>query len=519
MRALRTTRAIAPAVLSALLVQACKVGPNFQPPHEPVPDHYSGAPGGAGSVGATGAGGSSTAPRLSGAQEPASFWWHEFHDAELDKLVDQATAGNLNLKVAYLRIVEARIQVQSARAQGLPSLNASASYNREQFGLAGILKSKGIGNSGPTSSAEAQQLIGALEQPVNLYQLGFDASWEIDLFGKVRRQVEAAGAQSAGAIESRNDMLISLEAEVAQTYLQLRAAQVSKAVTLELIAAQREIADLTQNRHEHGLAGEPDVDSARAQLTSLEAELPAYEQTISSCRHALAVLTGQDPEALDAQYDAPGQLPAIPQSIPVGVPSTLARRRPDIRNAETALHAATAQIGISVASLYPDVSLAGTLGLRNLGTRYLFDWSSHFYTFGPTVSVPIFHGGALVANVRLSRAQAAEAALSYRQTVLGALQEVEDGLSNLTQDAARVAALKDTVGADQRSVEVQLDAYRHGVITYITVLTVQLQAAQAREQLVQAESTESTDLVKLYKALGGGWEDAPKVVSSADPQQ
>jgi len=158
------------------------------------------------------------------------------------------------------------------------------------------------------------------------------------------------------------------------------------------------------------------------------------------------------------------------------------------------------------------------LGLRNLGTRYLFDWSSHFYTFGPTVSVPIFHGGALVANVRLSRAQAAEAALNYRQTVLGALQEVEDGLSNLTQDAARVAALKDTVGADQRSVEVQLDAYRHGVITYITVLTVQLQAAQAREQLVQAESTESTDLVKLYKALGGGWEDAPTVVSSADPQ-
>ena len=312
-----------------------------------------------------GAGDSSTAPRLSATQEPASFWWREFRDAELDKLVDQATEGNLNLKVAYLRIVEARIQVQSARAQGLPSLNASASYNREQLGLAGILKSKGIGNSGPTSSAEAQQLIGALEQPVNLYQLGFDASWEIDLFGKVRRQVEAADAQSAGAIESRNDMLISLEAEVAQTYLQLRAAQVSKSVTLELIAAQREIADLTQNRHEHGLAGEPDVDSARAQLTSLEAELPAYEQTISSCKHALAVLTGQDPEALDAQFEEPGQLPAIPQSIPVGVPSTLARRRPDIRNAETALHAATAQIGISVASLYPDVSLAGSLGLRN----------------------------------------------------------------------------------------------------------------------------------------------------------
>jgi multidrug efflux system outer membrane protein len=477
---MRAARTIAAAGLAALMVQACKVGPNYQPPHEPVPEQYSGtAPATRGS------------PQLSSDQEPASFWWREFHDAELDKLIDQATAGNLNLKAAYLRIVEARIQVQSARAQGLPGLNASASYSREQFGLAGILKSEGIGNSGPTASPTAQALIGSLEQPVNLYQLGFDASWEIDLFGKVRRQVEAANAQSAGAVESRNDLLISLEAEVAHTYLQLRAAQVSRQVTLELIAAQRDIAELTQNRHEHGLAGEPDVDSARAELTSLESQLPSYEQMIASSRHALAVLTGQTPEALDTEFGATGALPPIPANVPVGVPATLARRRPDIRNAETALHAATAEIGVSVASLFPDISLAGTYGLRNLGTRYLFNWQSHFYTF--------------------------EAALSYRQTVLGALQEVEDGLSNLTQDAARVASLQDTVGADQRAVEVQLDAYRHGVISYITVLTVQLQAAQARQQLVEAQATESTDLVKLYKALGGGWEGAPRVASSADP--
>jgi NodT family efflux transporter outer membrane factor (OMF) lipoprotein len=515
---MRAARAIAAAVLATALLQACKVGPNYRAPHEPVPDHYAGTAAPPPPQGAAPQGGDAAkAPRFSDTEEPGSFWWREFHDPELDRLIERATAGNLNLKVAYLRIVEARIQVQSARAQGLPTLNASAAYTREQLGLAGILKSQGIGNSGPTSSATTQQLITALEQPVNLYQIGFDASWEIDLFGKVRRQVEAANAQSAGAIESRNDLLISLEAEVAQTYLQLRAAQVSKQVTLELIDAQREIADLTQNLSEHGLAGEPDVDAARAQRASLESQLPAYEQTIASAKHALAVLTGQEPEAFEAEFGSTGALPPIPQNVPVGVPSTLARRRPDIRNAETALHAATAEIGVSVASMFPDLSLAGTLGLRNLGTRYLFDWQSHFYTFGPSVSVPIFEGGALVANVRLSRAQAAEAALSYRQTVLGALQEVEDGLSNLVQDAARVASLKETVGADQRAVDVQLDAYRHGVISYITVLTVQLQAAQAREQLVEAEATESTDLVKLYKALGGGWEEAPKVVSSTDP--
>jgi NodT family efflux transporter outer membrane factor (OMF) lipoprotein len=486
-------------IVIAAILPACTVGPNFKPPKEPVPDQYAGVK----------AEPPPPAPQPSNDSAAPSFWWREFHDPELDDLVDKARRGNLDLKGAYLRIVEARIQVQAARAQGLPSLGASAKYTREQFGLAGILKSKGLDTgTGPASSPEAQGLISALEKPVNLYQLGFDASWEIDLFGKVRRSVEAANAQSVAAVESRNDLLVSLEAEVAQTYLQLRASQTLKQIALDEIAAQRDITDLTQNRHEHGLAGEPDVDAARAQLASLQAQLPPYEQTIAASRHALAVLIGQTPESLDDGFGDHGELPALPANVPVGVPSVLARRRPDIRNSEAALHAATAQIGVSVAGLFPDVSLAGTYGLRNLGTRYLFDWSSHFYTFGPSVSLPIFQGGALIASVRLSKAQAAEAALSYRKTVLGALQEVEDGLTALDDDARRIAALEQTVGADQRAVDVQLDAYGHGVISYITVLTLQLQTIQARQQLAEAMLTQSTDLVKLYKALGGGWEDA-----------
>jgi NodT family efflux transporter outer membrane factor (OMF) lipoprotein len=486
-------------ILLAVILPACKVGPNFKPPQEPVPDQYAGVK----------AQLAQPAPQPSSDAAPPSFWWREFHDPELDGLVDEARRGNLDLKGAYLRIVEARVQVLAARAQGLPSLDASASYTREQLGLAGILKSQGADTAGgPASSPAAQQLISSFEKPVNIYQLGFDASWEIDLFGKVRRSVEAANAQSVAAVESRNDLLVSLEAEVAQTYFQLRASQTLRQIALDEIAAQREVAELTQNRHEHGLAGEPDVDAARAQLASLQAQLPPYEQTIAASRHALGVLLGQTPESLDTRFGDHGDLPALPASVPVGVPSVLARRRPDIRNSEAVLHAATAEIGVSIAGLFPDVSLAGSYGLRNLGTRYLFDWSSHFYSFGPTVSLPIFQGGALIASVRLSRAQAAEAALSYRKTVLGALQEIEDGLSALDEDAQRIAALKQTVGADQRAVEVQLDAYGHGVISYITVLTLQLQTIQARQQLAEALLTQSTDLVKLYKALGGGWEDA-----------
>jgi len=492
---MRIARSLAACFVVGTL-SACKVGPNFTPPHPTLPDEYAG-------VNAADGG---PAPVASKASPPASFWWQQFHDPALDRLEEHAAAGNLDLQAAFLRIVEAREQVQSARAQGLPSLNASASYSREQLGLAGIIKSQHINQGAAGSSTEAG-LIAALESPVNLYQLGFDASWELDLFGKVRRSVEAADARSTGALESRNDLLVSLEAEVAQDYFQLRAAQMLRTIIDEQIAAQREVFDLTQNRQQHGLAGEADVDSAHAQLFTLQSELPPYEQSMATSRHALAVLTGLTPEAMDADFGDSGDLPALPAAIPVGVPSTLARRRPDIRASEAELHAATAQIGVSVASLFPDISLTGTLGLRNLSPGYLFNWDSKFYTFGPAVSIPIFHGGALVSNVRLSRAEAAEAALNYRKTVLQALQEVEDGLTGLHQDAARTASLRDTVTADQRALEVDLDAYRHGLLNYIAVLTVQIQTVQARQQLAQALLTQNTDLVKLYKALGGGWED------------
>jgi outer membrane protein, multidrug efflux system len=502
MRTVRIAAGCAAACAMACAIVACKVGPNFTPPQSPVPEEYAAVKNPAGA-----AGHDANVPVPSAAAAPISFWWRQFHDPALDRLEERAAAGNLDLKAAFLRIVEAREQVQSARAEGLPALNASASYTREQLGLAGIIKSQHIDVA--AGSPATAGLISSLETPVNLYQLGFDASWELDLFGKVRRSIETADARSTGAVESRNDLLVSLEAEVAQDYFQLRAGQMLRAVTAAQITAQREVFDLTQERQRHGLGGEADVESARAQLSTLQSELPAYEQSIATSRHALAVLTGSIPESMDADFDDSGDLPAPPTEIPVGIPSTLARRRPDIRESEAALHAATAQVGVSVASLFPDVSLVGTFGLRNLSPGYLFDWDSKFYTFGPTISVPIFHGGALVSNVRLSRALAAEAALNYRKSVLTALQEVEDGLTALQQDAARANSLREAITADQRALDIDLDAYRHGLVTYITVLTVQIQLIQARQQLAQASLTQNSDLVKLYKALGGGWEDMP----------
>jgi multidrug efflux system outer membrane protein len=492
--------------LLALSFSACKVGPNFVPPKEPTPEAYAEA-------------GPNLAaranPQTASAEMPDSNWWHQFKDERLNSLEGEAVAENLGLKSSYLRIVAARVQVQAARAQGLPNLAASASYTREQLGLAGIVKSKGL--AAGSAPPEVQNLISSLEKPVNLYQLGFDASWELDLFGRVRRSVEAADAQSQEAVEAKNDLLVSLEAEVAQAYFQLRAGQVLLRLDDSLIADQRVVVELTASRQQHGLGSDADVQTARAQLASLEAQLPQYELMIASSRHALAVLCGKAPEAFDDEFGSSGELPQLPETVPVGIPSTLARRRPDIRNAEAALHAATAQIGVTVAALFPRVSLSGTLGLRNTDTRYLFDWASKFYTAGPAVSVPIFEGGALVANVRLSRTEAAAAALNYRSTVLTALQEVEDGLASLREDARRSSALNDSVLANQRALDVNFDAYRKGLVTYVTVLTLQLQTVQARQQLAQAQLTQSIDLVKLYKALGGGWEDSTDQARAGEP--
>jgi NodT family efflux transporter outer membrane factor (OMF) lipoprotein len=491
----RLRRTLATLAISTCLASCAVLGPNFTSPDSKLPQSYSDStvdynPG--------------RAPTPVVGQEPDWHWWQQFHDDELDRLEQRAVAGNLDLQVALLRIVSARSQVQVARAQGLPSLSGTASANREQLGLAGILKSKG--NSNLTGSSQASSLISGLEQPVNLFQLGFDASWELDLFGKVARSVESSKAQSDQEIESRNDALVSLEAEVAQTYFQLRAAQMLRDITLQQLSDQREIVSLTSNRFLSGLGNQPQVESSQAQLSSEEAQLPQYDQTIVTSSHALAVLTGQLPSALDAELQPSGVLPNLPPLVNIGIPSDLARRRPDIREAEAALHSSTAEIGVAVASLYPDITLSGTYGLRNTSTKYLFNWASKFYTFGPSVSLPIFEGGKLTANVTIARADAAADAITYRKTVLSALQEVEDSLVTLHDDGLRVGSLREAVASNQNSANLALNSYRTGLSTYIDVLTQENQLIQSQVQLDQAFLAESTDVVKLYKALGGGWQ-------------
>lgn len=500
------------SIIISTTLGACAVGPDFSPPDAKAPEKWSDTervlnppddmrvP-------------HASMPSVSNpSSDPDPHWWRQFHDVTLDSLIDRAVAGNLDLQGAVLRIVAARQQVVSAGAQGLPQIGASAKETREDLGIKGLLQSAGVydrvGALG-TSADTARQALDTLSGPVTIWQDGFDASWELDLFGRVRRSVESANAQTQAEIENRNDALVSLEAEVAQTYARLRGAQLLKQITLAEIDDEQKILDLTREQARVGLTSQTDVQSATAQLGSLQAQLPQFDAQIVQSLNALALLTGNPPGTLDAELGGAnaGVVPPVPPDVPVGLPSTLARRRPDIRRAEAQLHAATAEVGVSVAQLYPDVSLTGQIGTRATSARYLTHWSSLFWSIGPSISLPIFEGGALRANVRIAKAQAQQAGLQYRQTVLVALRDVDNALVVYRTEQDRREALQRTVEANRMNLNLATDSYRKGITSFITVLDAERQLAQTRQQLAQSTVDVTTDLVALYKALGGGWED------------
>ena len=480
------------ALTLTLLLSACSVGPDYQAPINQIDGGYHGMKAG-----------EASSPL---AASPRPNWWKSFNDPQLDSLIDRAIGGNLSLQQSVLRIAGAREQLSQARGGWFPAVNAKAGMTRQQLGVKGELESNGVYDRLGDVDPQVRSALDGLSRPVNIYQGSFDAAWELDMWGKVRRQVEMAGAQQQELIENRNDALVSLEAEVARVYLQLRGAQaVSQTLQTQIDVAAQTL-ELTQSQQRNGLAPQLDVENARAQLSSLRAQLPQYQAQAQQAMNGLAVLIGKPPGALDAELSASKAMPKLPAAVPVGVPSELARRRPDIRQAEASLHAATANIGVSVAQLFPSVSLTGELGVRNTHANYLDNWSSHFYSFGPSVSIPIFQGGRLVSSVKLARAQQASAALGYRQTVLTALQDVENALVSYRTDQQQVAGLDETVDALQNAFDLANDSYRQGISSFIEVLDAQRQLAQAKQQAEQARVQSSVDLVALYKALGGGWE-------------
>ena len=465
---------LAPAALAAplVLLASCAVGPDYQPPPTTMPAAWANA-----------APISATQPSIT---TPSSAdlaqWWKVFGDAQLDSLIQRAVAANLDVKLAEARIRQARAQRGIVASAFWPSASANASVTRS--------RTPGV----PVSSIS------------NSYVAGFDATWELDVFGGVRRNIESAQASIAAAVEDRRNVLVTLLGDVAADYVQLRGFQRQLGVAQANLKLQEHSLEITRKRLVMGQSASLDIANAQAQVATTASSIPVLETQVRQTIHALSVLLAEEPTALTRELLPPGPIPVAPAQVPVGQPYDLLRRRPDIREAERNLAAATAQIGVAVADLYPQFSLTGSLGLQNEKFRPLWNLSSNFWSIGPSVSWPIFDAGKVRANIAVQAALQDQSLIVYQQTVLAALQDVENALVAYNQEQQHRQFLQEAVVGNRNAVAISTRLYTQGLTDFLNVLTAQLALVSTESQLAQSEAAVSTDLVALYKALGGGWE-------------
>jgi outer membrane protein, multidrug efflux system len=474
-------------VLAATLPLGCSVGPNFKRPDPHAP-----------------AGWSAAAASSATNTEPQALisWWNTFQEPTLTSLVERSTQSNLDLRAAVLRITEARTQREVAAAAFWPTLDANASFTRQRLSetTATGAAFTGFGNV----NIPGVPAIG-FPNPYNQFQLGASASWEIDLFGRVRRSVEAASADLQASEEDQHAVLVSLYADVARSYIELRGAQLRKEVTQRSLTTQKELYDLTRQRRAVGLTTDLDVANAGAQLDSTQAQVPQLDRELTQDINQLSLLLGREPDALRGELEGVRPVPQVPPVLPIGLPADLARRRPDIRQAEAHLHAATARIGVAVGDLFPRLTLSASGGTQSESGSDLLKWASRFGSIGPSFEMPLFDGSRW-ASVRLQNVRAQEAALDYQRTVLSALHEVENALAAYKADRDRGASLASAVDQSRDALNLARDRYSSGIANFIDVLDAERNLQQNELSLATNTTAIATDLVAIYRALGGGWE-------------
>ena len=401
-----------------------------------------------------------------------------------------------------------------------PTLDASAGYTAQRISgntTIGSLASSfgGAGASAGAADPPSAGLPSGFPLESSLYQVGFDASWELDVFGGKRRALEAASADVAAGQEARRDTLVSLLAEVARNYVELRGFQQRLGVARQTVQAQQQVVEITRQRFHGAIAGELDVAQAAALLASTQSQVPPLESSVKQTIHQLSVLLGRPPEALTDELSDPAAVPARPPTVPLGLPSDLLRRRPDVRRAERQLAEATAQIGVQVAELFPKFSLTGAAGLQSSTTAKLFTFDSRNWSVGPTVSWRIFDAGRIRANIRLQNARQEEALAVYEKTVLIALQDVENALVAYAREQDRYRLIEAEVQSDRQALKIANDLYGQGLGGFLDVLDSERSIYQAQDQLVQSDQALAANLIALYKALGGGWEAFERPTSPA----
>ncbi|MEJ2219524.1 MAG: efflux transporter outer membrane subunit [Desulfobacterales bacterium] len=428
-----------------------------------------------------------------------STWWTVFNDPTLNALVQSAYQQNLTLKATGIRILEAR---------ALLGIAVGDQYPQTQQGTADATAQKTSRNLPNAASAERFAYV---------YDVGFDAAWELDFWGKFRRAVQAGVADLQASIADYDDNLVFLTSEVARTYITLRTSEKRLAVANDNVKIQTESLRLAQAQFDAGAVTELDVFQSRALLRSTEATIPGFESEIRQAKNARAILLGKLPGKIDALLAGPGRILQMPAEIAIGVPAELLRRRPDIRLAERQLAAQSAQIGVAKADLYPSFSLFGSIGYttagstsspqsRNAGLSDLFKNNSLGYSVGPSITWNLFNYGRITNSIRVEDARFQQLAVDYENTVLQAVQEVEDAMIAYLRTQDQVMLLADAVAAYKSSVDLSTLQYKEGLVDFQRVLDAQQNLVQQQDNWVVTTGDVGLNLISLYKALGGGWE-------------
>jgi multidrug efflux system outer membrane protein len=494
-------RRASPYLLVLAALAGCTVGPNYKTPAVPTPPAYQ-----------------ETAARpaaplsVTTADAPdLTAWWSQFRDPMLDSLVTRALSDNFDVATAVSRIRGARQQEVIAGAALYPQINATGSVNNTNLSknaglsqLASAFGGGGASGSGSGSSGSSMGL-GLPGTDFTTYNVGFDASWELDLFGQTRRTIEAARGRTAAQVWSLRDTEVSVASEVAVDYLTLRALQQQIAVAGQEARRQQQLYALVQSRRAAGFATQLEVSQQGNQLAVALSSTPTLEAEARGEIHALGVLIGQSPEALSAELTPVAATPGAPPSVPVGLPSELLRRRPDVREAERTLAADTAQVGVAVGDLYPQINLTGSVDLISESLSTLISANSLQTAATAALVQTVIDGGRIRANIKVAKETRIQAYLAYQKTVLGALRDVEDALARYSAEQRRNVQLRAAADAAQRALGVSEARYQSGLTDYINVLTSEGAVFAARTQLAQSDGQLDQDLVSLYKALGGGW--------------
>ncbi|MGA2439632.1 MAG: efflux transporter outer membrane subunit [Tepidisphaeraceae bacterium] len=468
------------------VVSGCSVGPNYHTPSTTMPSAYAAA---------------STQPSPVAQPAHISRWWRAFNDPELDSLIDRAIAANFDLDLALTRLQEARTMEVAVEGPAFPVLGASGAAARGS----GTNSTKGR-ISPPLNAASNTTGLKEITQII-----GFDAGWELDLFGRYRRQIEAAQYDTQAAAETRNAVLITVVSDVARAYTEVRALQMRLKIANDNIDIERTTVDVVQQRFDRGLTNELDLALAKRQLATLQSEIAPLVAEISAVQRRLAVLLGEYPEDLTVELQQAVPLPQLPRRIQSGLPLDLLRRRPDIRQAERELAANTALVGARTADLFPRLAITAGAGLQGQGMGRPPAGNTFIWSAGPTAYWPLLDFGALDALIEIQDLRTHEALVNYRKTIVNAVEEVDDALSAYSAQQDRLQNLTDALAASQRAVTLANQRYNRGLTDFLNVTDAERQLYELQDQYAIAQEDVVVQCIAIYKGLGGGWQSYQQI--------